>query len=186
MQTWRFSLIIEGRDLDDDDALDALFEAGCDDALFGGSNGVQCADFHREAERIEDAVLSAIAAVESIGGVQVVELVEQGLVSAEEIAERSERTLEDVRSFVDGAAGREGFPQPCHDPRRETSVWRWSEVADWLAEEPGERTPDTDAQMFTALARAVEVRRELRKTPADRRARIGEFIGASDGVAAGG
>jgi hypothetical protein len=137
MTVWRFSLVIDGPDLDDDELLDALFEAGCDDALFGGANGVQCADFHRETDQIEDAVLSAIAAVESVGGLQVVELVERRTDSADESAA------------------------------------------------PSGRTPNTDAQMFTALARAVEARRELRKTPADRRARIGQFIGASGAAAAG-
>ena len=138
MTVWRFSLIIDGPDLDDDELLDALFEAGCDDALFGGVHGVQCADFHRETDQVEDAVLSAIAAVESVGGLQVVELLERTPLSANESLERSERT------------------------------------------------PGTDMQMFTALARAVEARRELHKTPADRRARIGQFIGASGPAAAGG
>lgn len=137
MTIWRFSLIIDGPNLDNDDLLDALFESGCDDALFGGVNGLQCADFHRETDQVEDAVLSAIAAVESVGGLQVVELVKREPVSEDESLERSERT------------------------------------------------PDADAQMFTALARAVEARRELRKTPADRRARIGRFIGASGAAAAG-
>ncbi|MDE2745372.1 MAG: hypothetical protein OXI41_05235 [Chloroflexota bacterium] len=137
MTIWRFSLIIDGPNLDDDELLDALFEAGCDDALFGGANGVQCADFHRETDQVEDAVLSAIAAVESVGGLKVVELVERELVSEDESRERSEQT------------------------------------------------PDADAQMFTALARAVEARHELRKTPADRRARIGQFVGASGAAAAG-
>lgn len=137
MTVWRFTLTIDGPELDDDDLLDALFEAGCDDALFGGANGVQCADFHRETDQVEDAVLSAIAAVESVGGLQVVELIDRGVNSADKGAE------------------------------------------------PPERTPNTDEQMFTALARAVEARWELRKTPADRRARIGRFVGASGTAAAG-
>lgn len=137
MTVWRFSLIIDGPDLDDDDLLDALFEAGCDDALFGGVNGTQCADFHRETAQIEDAVLSAIAAIESVAGLQVVELVDRGLTSTNMDAARSEVPT------------------------------------------------DTDEQMFSALARAVEARRELRKTPAHRRARIGRFIGASGTAAAG-
>jgi len=137
MTVWRFSLIIDGPDLDNDELLDALFEAGCDDALFGGTNGVQCADFHRETDQVEDAVLSAIAAIESVGELQVVKLVERPPSSEDESVERSEQT------------------------------------------------PEADAQMFTALARAVEARHELRKTPADRRARIGRFIGASGAAAAG-
>ena len=185
MRTWRFSLIIEGRDLDDDEVLDALFDAGCSDALFGGSNGVQCADFHRDAERVEDAVISAIEEVESVGGVQVVGLIEQELVTAEEIANRSGRPFEDVRSLIDGNAGPGRFPKPYADPRRAFPVWHWSDVAHWLVHGPGERSLDADQQTFNALARAVEARNELRKTPSDRRARIDEFIHAAGGVAAG-
>lgn len=44
--------------------LDALFEAGCDDATVGvGRPGAIALDFSREAENAESAVLSAINAV---------------------------------------------------------------------------------------------------------------------------
>ncbi len=128
MTVWRFSLVIDGPDLDNDELLDALFEAGCDDALFGGLNGKQCADFHREAAHLEEAVLTAIADVESVANLQVVELLERPEAAAEATA---------------------------------------------------------DPQMFTALIRAVEARRELRTAPADRRARVGEFVGLQTGTTAG-
>ncbi|MGI8552299.1 MAG: hypothetical protein ACR2PL_16160 [Dehalococcoidia bacterium] len=44
-------------------SLDALFEAGCDDATFGTVDGVHYADFDREARTFADAVASAIATV---------------------------------------------------------------------------------------------------------------------------
>ena len=65
MTRYSFSLTIEGADILVDEALDALYEAGCDDATFGRSNGVQVGDFHRDAADFADAVASAIKAVES-------------------------------------------------------------------------------------------------------------------------
>ena len=70
---FRFTLTVEGADLLADDALDALYEAGCDDATFGVSNGVQIGGFGREATEFADAVASAIRAIEStVPGARVV------------------------------------------------------------------------------------------------------------------
>jgi hypothetical protein len=60
-----FTLTIEGADILEDDALDALYEAGCDDATFGVSDGVQTGEFDREAADFAEAVASAIKAVEA-------------------------------------------------------------------------------------------------------------------------
>lgn len=72
MTVHEFTLIVEGPDLQDGERIDALYGLGCDDALVGRSHGVQHLDFSREAASMEDAVLSAIAAVERIEGVRVV------------------------------------------------------------------------------------------------------------------
>ena len=64
--TWDFELVVRLPDGGDDGAawLDALFEAGCDDALVGvGRRGEIALDFSRQAPSLEDAVNSAIAAV---------------------------------------------------------------------------------------------------------------------------
>jgi hypothetical protein len=65
-QVREFTLILEGVEVTDDVA-DALYEAGCDDALFGSSDGVVFLDFNREAPSLREAVLSAIADVEKAG-----------------------------------------------------------------------------------------------------------------------
>lgn len=72
MAAHTFTLIIKGPDMTDPCISDALFEAGCNDALFGRSHGVQFADFDREADCIKDAIHSAITAVESVDGLRVV------------------------------------------------------------------------------------------------------------------
>lgn len=75
MAQFSFTLMIEGADVMTDAAQNALFEAGCDDATFGVSNGVQIAEFDREAADFAEAVASAIKAVESaVSGARVVDV----------------------------------------------------------------------------------------------------------------
>ena len=71
MTTHTFTLIIDGPDLQADELVDEVFEAGCDDALVGRADGIQIADFDREADTLQDAALSAVAELESIGGITV-------------------------------------------------------------------------------------------------------------------
>lgn len=63
-----FAVVIDGVDLTSPDSsdADALYEAGCDDALLtgSGSSGVQRAVFDREAPSFAAAVASAITAIE--------------------------------------------------------------------------------------------------------------------------
>ncbi len=75
MTVFSFTLTIDGADVMTDDAQNALFEAGCGDATFGVSGGVQTADFDREAAEFAEAVASAIKAIEStVSGARVVEV----------------------------------------------------------------------------------------------------------------
>ena len=75
MTMFSFTLTIEGADLTTEVAQDALFAAGCSDATFGIADGVQTADFDRDASDFADAVASAIKAVESaVPGAQVVNI----------------------------------------------------------------------------------------------------------------
>ena len=63
-------LVTEGRDLLDDDVLDALYEAGCTDA----SIGRRTVEFGREAPSRWDAIQSAIRDVSAVPGVQVIDV----------------------------------------------------------------------------------------------------------------
>jgi hypothetical protein len=65
MAEYAFTLTLKGRDPLTDVHQDALFEAGCDDATFGGQHGEYFADFAREAASFGEAVGSAIRQVES-------------------------------------------------------------------------------------------------------------------------
>ena len=78
MPAYQFMLIVEGPDLQEDGRLDALYEAGCDDALVGCSHGVQYLDFDRDAPTRVGAVASAIADVERVDCVRVVRVLDPG------------------------------------------------------------------------------------------------------------
>ena len=60
--------------------VDALYEAGCGDALIGRTDGIQYAEFDREAAGLVEAVLSAVADIERVDGVKVVRMADAGLV----------------------------------------------------------------------------------------------------------
>ena len=74
MRTFTFTLVVEGRDIQTSAVVDALFDAGCGDALVGSSEGVQFLDFDREAGSLGEAVLSAVADVESVEDLEVIRL----------------------------------------------------------------------------------------------------------------
>ena len=70
-----FAVAIDGVDLTSPDSADAdaLYEAGCDDAVLTGSPDGQQAIFDREAPSFAAAVASAITAIEgSIPGARVI------------------------------------------------------------------------------------------------------------------
>ena len=81
MSVYQFTLIVEGPDLQGDNAIDALFEAGCGDALVGRTDGIQYLDFDREAPNPQTAILSATADVERLPDVEVMRLAGGGLVA---------------------------------------------------------------------------------------------------------
>ena len=72
-----FTLETRGRDVLDDEVIDALYEAGCDDALIGRFLGVDCFGFNREADSYCEAVRSAIEDVQSVPGIRVTRVVNE-------------------------------------------------------------------------------------------------------------
>lgn len=78
METYSFSLILQGREFNDD-VVDDFYKAGGGDALLGISNGILKADYDRESESQAAAVLSAVKEVESIGFTVVTIETEAGL-----------------------------------------------------------------------------------------------------------
>jgi len=160
MTNHTFTLIIEAPDLQSDELIDQIFEAGCDDALIGRSNWIQYADFDREADTFDNAILSAIAALESIEGVRVSRLADAGVISMADIATRTGRTRESVRLLVNGERGPGGFPPPVTDPRSRYRLWRSDEVDHWFRSVLGSELGDAHADHLRAAINAgLDLRR---------------------------
>ncbi len=164
MKTYNFTLILNGPDVLDDDVLDAVYEAGCSDAIFGRRGNTHTAEFDREATSFSEAVLSAIYAIErAVDGLCVVRVEPDDLVTAAVIAERAGRTPESVRLLITGDRGPGNFPEPLAWVDGKTRLWQWSDVARWLDERLLDRASPGGAPEFaSALNGALEARRQIR------------------------
>ena len=176
MPSFEFMLIVEGPDIQDDERIDALYESGCDDALVGSSHGVQYLDFDREAHSREEAILTAIANVESVDGVEVVRVADAGLVSMSDIASITGRTRESVRLLVEGERGPGSFPAPVTDPRGRYRLWRSSDVATWFESHYGTAL-GLGSSGAAAINACLELRKHGRNLAPDRRAALRELVG---------
>lgn len=161
MKAYDFVLILEGPDILSEDALNALFAAGCDDATFGSRDGLFFGDFDREAASFSIAVSTAIKQVESaIPGLVVRRIEPDDLVTASVIAERTKRTRESIRLLVAGERGPGKFPAPVFTLENGTRLWRWCDIAAWFQEELGETVQSRDIDRFVvAMNAALELRR---------------------------
>ena len=173
MDTYTFTLLLDGPDVLAEATLDAFAEAGCDDALFGERGNVAFADFDREAESLQSAVTSAITAVEAAApGVRVLRVEPDEFVSLTAIAGRTGRSRESIRLLAHGDRGPGGFPSPERWVDARTTLWRWSEVAEWFEHRLGETvTRPEDAHFVAALNGLLELRRHTAQLP-DERSRL--------------
>jgi hypothetical protein len=171
-QDYEFTLILSGvRELTRA-VLDALYEAGCDDALIGIRDGVAFADFCREASSFRQAVLTAIHDIETAGiGAKVEHIEPDELVTMSEIARRLHLSREGVRKWVAGLRGPGNFPPPVGSLTRRSPLWRWTDVIQWhrkdLAKEPGNGKGIEGAVSRAGKKAAEEPQKE--KSPSSRR-----------------
>jgi hypothetical protein len=168
---------LTGPGLQDDNAVEALFEAGCDDALVGRVDGIQYLDFDRESESLEDAMLSAVADIERVDGVEVVRIADAGLASMAAIAARMGRTRESVRLLVSGERGPGGFPAPVTDPRSRYRLWRISEVERWVRIHGSDIAESRDEHVRAAINAGLELRHHSAHLAADRRGDLRDLVG---------
>ncbi len=164
MKTYNFTLILDGPDILDDDVLDAVYEAGCNDAIFGRRGNTPTAEFDRDAPSFSEAVLSAIHAIEgAVDGLCVTRVEPDDLVTAAVIAERTGPTPESVRLLITGDRGPGTFPEPLAWVDGKTRLWQWSDVARWFDERLRDRVSLGGAPEFaSALNGALEARRQIR------------------------
>jgi len=180
MTTHQFTLILEGRDFQEDSVIEALFEAECDDATVGRVGEVQYLDFDRRADTFPEAVFGAMAAIEeAVPGARVVHLEPDNLVTMAEIASRTGRTRESVRLLISGERGPGGFPTPATHFRSRHRMWRWPSVAIWFADALDEKPHLWDpalAEFVTAFNAGLDLRNHQSHLTATDRQRIQELV----------
>ena len=153
MKTYSFAIACrpadEGRDRDE--IVDALYEAGCDDALVMERAGAFVLEFDRESPTFAKALFSALQSV-CQAGLLPLRIEPDPLVSAAEIAERTGLSRQAVTNYVKGQRGK-GFPVPVARFDTASPLWRWLEVARWL-QSAGKPKVDREATLF---ARWIDV-----------------------------
>lgn len=167
MNEYTFTLIL---DRDPEDLLDALFEAGCDDALFGDVDGTHYAEFTREADTLASAVASAISNIQSVDDLHVLRVEPDDLVTLSEIAHRLDRTREGIRLIAAGQRGDGDFPTPISHTRERNRLWRWTDVIAWAAAHGHVEDADLEgARVIAAVNAALELNARLPQLPEDER-----------------
>ena len=135
MKTFEFTLVLENIDELSDQMEDALFQAGCDDALLSFRNGIAYLEFDRESENLESAIISAIRQVEDAGLSLSIKRVEPSdLVTSAEIARRLNRSKQSIQQLISGSRGSGDFPSPIAGVTAKTMLWSWQEVTAWFIE----------------------------------------------------
>jgi hypothetical protein len=178
MTEHHFTLVIDG---DVDAHIDELFEAGCDDAMFGSVEGTQYAEFDREGGTLAHAIVSAIGDVESVNGLRVTRVEPNELLTISELASRLGRSRESVRLLAVGErgvrAGQRPFPAPASHLRTRNKLWRWTDVAAW----DGRISPTdvTASRVLIAANAALELRNQSSELPGDA---VRELAGLAGGA----
>lgn len=163
MTLYHFTLVVEGADLQNEANLDALYEAGCDDATFGMAAGVQLAAFDREADSYAEAVVSAVHQIEeAVPGARVVRLETDELVTVADIAKRTGRSHESIRLLVSGERGPGNFPPPTARLHQRNQLWWWPDVVEWFTRELQEELPGPTGQQ-AELTAAINAKLALRR-----------------------
>jgi hypothetical protein len=168
--TYEFTLRVN-RELTDAE-IEALYEAGCDDAgIETGPDGTLI-EFSREAGSWAEALGSAVADIESVDDLMVVGAGQDDQVTMLDIARRAGRSREAVRLWASGKRGPGGFPAPSWTSPSGERFWSWPEVAAWLRDARGielDVPPDeiwwADAILKTRVAEA-EAKRLRAQAPA--------------------
>lgn len=136
MTTYEFTLLfaLQEKARAANELVDALYEAGCDDAVVGlGNPKLIVLEFAREAATAMEAMQSAIGDVrKAIPGARLIEA-KPDLVSLSEIAEVMGCTRQNMRKYAIGQirAIKQPFPAPAYTGS--PSLWHLCEVAQWAA-----------------------------------------------------
>ena len=134
MKLYTFSLVLSGVNIDTPELEDKLFEAGCDDGLICFYGSTVYIEFDRESDNLKSAIMSAIKNVEQANVSAMVISVDAGdYVGLSDVSELTEISKQSIALLKDGKRGPGTFPNPVLRLTGRQPLWRWGEVADWLA-----------------------------------------------------
>ena len=146
---------------DPSDFIDALAEAGCDDATIGiGKKGRIALDFCRESNSAEEALKTAIEDVKSaIPGAVLIEA-SPDLVGVSEIAHILNVTRQNITKHVSKLTSR--FPTPIHEGS--SQLWHLTDVIAWSQEKLLNTVSIANLEVITEVAREsrkINIEKEL-------------------------
>jgi hypothetical protein len=147
MPTHVFTIVLDRRPTASQ--LDALYEAGFDDAAFGQERGSPIAEFDRESSTMAEAIASAIRGLEA-AGLTPLRIIDNDLVTLADIADRIHQSRESVRRYATGERGEGQFPPPLNPDRDGTAFYRWTEVAPWIRDNLHLDVPDSHPALVLA------------------------------------
>ncbi len=148
-------------ELGDDALINALAEAGCDDATVGlGQPGRIALDFTREAKTAEAAIVSAMRAVQkAIPGAELVEAAPD-FVGLTDIADLVGCSRQNMRKLVVGNAST--FPLAVHEGTQ--SLWRLRPVLSWFADTQ-QRAVNRSLLEVAEVTMKLNIAKEMRRIP---------------------
>lgn len=159
-------------EIDPGEYLDALFEAGCDDATAGiGQHGRVALNFTREAPSALEAVSSAIRDVKkAIPGVKLIEATPD-LVGLTDIAEILGCSRQNIRKLAIGH--KTVFPSPVHDGN--AALWHLAKVLQWFREK-GSYEIKADLLELSEANMQVNIARQMRDLNPSFRKRVDTLL----------
>lgn len=130
---YNFILVFDGISDPDTDLADALFEAGCDDATLSFRDQIAYLEFDREADSLQDAIVSAISNLLDAGLDIEINSVEPGdYVTTSEIAHRLNISRQYVQLLKSGKRGSGVFPPPVSGIKSGTQIFSWARIVQFL------------------------------------------------------
>jgi len=155
MKKYEFSIIASGLNPESEDFEQRFYDAGCDDATISFQKGHIIVDFAREANSIDEAIVSAVKGVEAAGA-QVDRVEPDPLVSLADIAARTGMTRAAMTQYSKGQRGKD-FPPPVARVTSDSPLWDWATVAKWLFQHKKiSRDTAMEAEAMRAANAAIE------------------------------